>query len=101
MSTDIIKKKLTKNLKLLKTEYSICDNDYVDGDVKVRVHCHIDGKRNLNIIFPIVIINSVHLILNQLMMIFLQYQIFFQLSLPNVEYSSHLILGPSSNSFFW
>ena len=22
----------------------ICDNDYVDGDVKVRNHCHISGK---------------------------------------------------------
>ena len=21
-----------------------CDNDYVDGDVKVRDHCHITGK---------------------------------------------------------
>ena len=22
----------------------ICDNDYVDGDVKVRNHCHVSGK---------------------------------------------------------
>ena len=22
----------------------ICDNDYADGDVKVRDHCHIIGK---------------------------------------------------------
>ena len=22
----------------------ICDNDYIDGDVKVRDHCHINGK---------------------------------------------------------
>ena len=22
----------------------ICDNDYVDGDVKVRSHCHITGE---------------------------------------------------------
>ena len=22
----------------------ICDNDYIDGDVKVRDHCHITGK---------------------------------------------------------
>ena len=24
----------------------ICDNDYNDGDVKVRDHCHITGKYN-------------------------------------------------------
>ena len=22
----------------------ICDNDYTDGDIKVRDHCHITGK---------------------------------------------------------
>ena len=26
------------------TKCWICDNDYVDGDVKVRYHCHITGK---------------------------------------------------------
>ena len=26
------------------TKYWICDNDYVDSDVKVRDHCHITGK---------------------------------------------------------
>ena len=26
------------------TEWWICDNDYVDNDVKVRDHCHITGK---------------------------------------------------------
>ena len=26
------------------TKCWICDNDYVDGDVKVRDHCHITGK---------------------------------------------------------
>ena len=26
------------------TKYWICDSDYVDGDVKVRDHCHITGK---------------------------------------------------------
>ena len=26
------------------TKYWICDNDYVDDDVKVRDHCHITGK---------------------------------------------------------
>ena len=22
----------------------VCDNDYTDGDIKVRDHCHITGK---------------------------------------------------------
>ena len=26
------------------TKYCICDNDYIDKDVKVRDHCHITGK---------------------------------------------------------
>ena len=26
------------------TKCWICDNDYIDGDVKVRYHCHITGK---------------------------------------------------------
>ena len=26
------------------TKCCICDNDYVDNDVKVRDHCHIIGK---------------------------------------------------------
>ena len=26
------------------TKSSICDNDYVNGDVKVRDHCHVTGK---------------------------------------------------------
>ena len=26
------------------TKCSICDNAYLDGDVKVRGHCHITGK---------------------------------------------------------
>ena len=26
------------------TKCWICDNDYIDGDVKVRDHCHITGK---------------------------------------------------------
>ena len=26
------------------TKYWICDNNYVDADVKVRNHCYIDGK---------------------------------------------------------
>ena len=37
------------------TKYYICDNGYIDGDVKVRYHCHITRKygssahRNCNI----------------------------------------------------
>ena len=26
------------------TKCQICDNDYIDGDVKVIDHCHITGK---------------------------------------------------------
>ena len=26
------------------TKWWICDNGYVDGDVRVRCHCHITGK---------------------------------------------------------
>ena len=26
------------------TKYWTCDSDYIDGDVKVRDHCHIAGK---------------------------------------------------------
>ena len=26
------------------TKCWICDNDYIDGDVKVRNHCHITGR---------------------------------------------------------
>ena len=39
------------------TKYWICDNNYNNGDVKVRDHCHITGKyrgsvhRDLNINF--------------------------------------------------
>ena len=39
------------------TKYWICDNDYNNGDVKVRDHCHITGTyrgsvhRDLNINF--------------------------------------------------
>ena len=39
------------------TKRWICDNDYIDNDVKVRGHCHITGKykgyahryRNINV----------------------------------------------------
>ena len=26
----------------------ICDNDYIDGDIKVRDHCHITGKHRVS-----------------------------------------------------
>ena len=49
--TDITKKHFNKELvmvnmmKILKTLLRwICDNVYVEGDVKVRDHCHITGK---------------------------------------------------------
>ena len=49
--TDITKKYFNKELvmvnmmKILKTLLRwICDNVYVEGDVKVRDHCHITGK---------------------------------------------------------
>ena len=28
------------------TEYWVCDNDYIENDVKVRDHCHITGKHS-------------------------------------------------------
>ena len=28
----------------ISTNCWICDNDYIDNDVKVRDHCHITGK---------------------------------------------------------
>ena len=64
------------------TKCCICDNMYVDGDVKVRSHCRITGKYrgsghkncniniNLNYKIPIVFQNlknyDVHLILQEL-----------------------------------
>ena len=50
---DVIKKHFNKELVMTKednedfdnsTKCWICDNDYIDGDVKVRDHCHITGK---------------------------------------------------------
>ena len=50
---DPMKKKFNKELMMTKkgnedfensTKYWICDNDYIDNDVKVRDHCHITGK---------------------------------------------------------
>ena len=64
------------------TKCWICDNMYVDGDVKVRSHCHITGKYkvsahkncdiniNLNYKIPIVFQNlknyDFHLVLQEL-----------------------------------
>ena len=48
--SDVMKKHLNKELVMTKednedfensTKCSICDNDYIDTDVKVRDHCHI------------------------------------------------------------
>ena len=71
----------------------ICDNDYVDGDVKVRNHCHISGKQrdyshrdcninvNLNHKAPAVFHNlknfDFHLIIQERGMSFSQYQVKF------------------------
>ena len=50
---DVIKKHFYKEFVMTKednegfknsTKYCICDNDYIDKDVKVRDHCHITGK---------------------------------------------------------
>ena len=51
--SDVMKKHLNKELVMTKEYYEdfnnsikcwICDNNYVDNDVKVRYHCHITGK---------------------------------------------------------
>ena len=51
--TDVIKKHFNKGLVMTKrdnkdfensTKCWICDNDYIDCDVKVRDHCHITRK---------------------------------------------------------
>ena len=51
--SDVMKKYFNKELVMTKedneyfknsTKCWICDNDYVDIDVKVRYHCHITGK---------------------------------------------------------
>ena len=51
--SDVMKKKLSKELVMTKEDNEdfensikcfICDNDYIDGDVKVRDHCHNIGK---------------------------------------------------------
>ena len=40
--SDVIKKHFNKELVM--TKCWICDNDYIDNNVKVRDHCHITGK---------------------------------------------------------
>ena len=51
--SDLMRKHFKKELVMTKkddddfensTKYQICDNVYVDGDVKVRDHCYITGK---------------------------------------------------------
>ena len=51
--TDVMKKHFSKKLVMTKkyyedfedsTKYWICDNDYIDDDVKVIDHCHITEK---------------------------------------------------------
>ena len=48
--SDVMKKHFNKELVMPKkdnencTKSQICDNSYVDDDVKVRVHCHVTGK---------------------------------------------------------
>ena len=51
--SDVMKKHFNKELVMTKednedfensTKCWICDNDYIDNDVKVRDHCHITGK---------------------------------------------------------
>ena len=39
------------------TKCWICDNDYVDNDVKVRDHCHVTGVEVLHIEIAISILN--------------------------------------------
>ena len=51
--SDVINKQFNKQLVMTKednedfensTKCLICDNDYIDHDLKVRSHCHITGK---------------------------------------------------------
>ena len=52
-SSVVIKKHFNKELMMTKedngyfknsTKYWICDNGYIENDVKVRDHCHITGE---------------------------------------------------------
>ena len=40
----LIKELVMKNLFKNSTKSWICDNDYVDSDVKVRYHCQVTGE---------------------------------------------------------
>ena len=51
--SDVMKKHFDKELVITKkdnedfeysTKFWVCDNDYIDGDVKVKYNCHITGK---------------------------------------------------------
>ena len=51
--SDVTKKRFSKELVMIKednedfensTKFWICDNDYIDGNIKVRDHSHITGK---------------------------------------------------------
>ena len=43
--TDIIKKYFKKDIVMTNsTKCQICDSDYVEGNAKVRNHCHITGE---------------------------------------------------------
>ena len=51
--SEVMKKHVNKELVMTKggnedfndsTKCWICDNDYVDNDVKARDHCHVTGK---------------------------------------------------------
>ena len=55
--SDMMKKHFNKKLVMIKEENKdfenstrrwICDNDYVDNDVKLRDHCHITGKNRVS-----------------------------------------------------
>ena len=52
-SSDVMKKHFRKELGMTKIDHEdfgnsnkcwICDNDYVNNDIKVRDHCHMTGK---------------------------------------------------------
>ena len=53
------------------TKFWICNNDYVDNDVKVRDHCHITGKyrdpaQKIPVLFHNVKDYDTHLIIKEL-----------------------------------
>ena len=42
--SDVMRKHFNKDLVMNSTKYSVCDNDYIENDVKVRDQCHTTGK---------------------------------------------------------